>query len=50
MAVITKEAEELMSEIRKDDKAFQKLKNKAQWEHMTHFAILREWGDPRKWK
>ena len=49
MSKITKEDKKLMEEIKKDKKAFQRLKNKAVWENMTTFAVLKEWGDPRKW-
>ena len=49
MSKITKEDKKLMEEIKKDKKAFQRLKNKAVWENMTVFAVLKEWGDPRGW-
>ena len=49
MGKITKEDEKLMEEIKKDKKAYQRLKNKAVWENMTVFAVLKEWGDPRGW-
>lgn len=50
MAVVTQETLDLLAEIRKDEKAWQRLRDKAQWERMSLTAILREWGDPRKWK
>lgn len=48
--LITEEEKKLMEEIRKDPKALQRLKDKARWEAMSLFAVLKEWGDPRKWK
>ncbi len=48
-SIITKEDKLLMEEIRKDPKAYQKLKDKAKWEHMTLYGVLKEWGDPREW-
>ena len=49
MSKITKDDEKLMEEIKKDKKAYQRLKNKAVWENTTVFAVLKEWGDPRGW-
>ena len=49
-SVITEEDKLLMEEIRKDPKANQRLKDKAKWEHMTLYGVLKEWGDPRKWR
>jgi hypothetical protein len=48
-SVITEEDKLLMEEIRKNPKAYQKLKDKAKWEHMTTYGVLKEWGDPREW-
>ena len=32
-----------------DTVAYKRIRDKAKWEHMTPFAILEQWGDPRKW-
>jgi hypothetical protein len=48
--IISKEMDDLMREVRKDKRAFKKLQAKAQWEHISLFAVLKSWGDPRKWK
>ena len=47
--MITKEDKELMTEIVADPIALQLLKEKCVWEAMTRYAVLSEWGDPRKW-
>ena len=46
---ITEAEKKLYAEVQADPVAYQRLRDKARWEHMTLFAILREWGDPRKW-
>ena len=48
-SVITEEDINLMNEIKQDPKAYQRLKDKAKWEHMTLYGVLKEWGDPREW-
>lgn len=48
-SVITQEEIDLMNEIKKDSNAYQRLKDKAKWEHMTLYGVLKEWGDPREW-
>ena len=47
---ITEVERRLYAEVQADPVAYQRLQEKARWEHMTPFAILREWGDPRKWE
>ena len=49
MAKVTTEQVRLMREVRNDPEAYALLKEKARWEHMTLFATLAEWGDPREW-
>ena len=49
MSAITDEDKELMDEIKNDPKAYQRLKDKANWEAMSLYGVLKEWGDPRKW-
>ena len=48
-SVITEEDINLMNEIKQDPKAYQRLKDKAKWEHITLYGVLKEWGDPREW-
>ena len=48
-SIITQEDKDLMNEIKQDPEAYQRLKNKAKWEHMTLYGVLKEWGDPREW-
>ena len=48
--MITIEDKKLMAEIRANPKAYIKLIAKADWERMTLYAVLKEWGDPRKWR
>ena len=46
----TEEATEIIKEIKEtDQKAFEQLKAKCQWEQMTQLSVVKEWGDPRKW-
>ena len=40
----------LMEEIKQDPDAYEKLKAKARWEHITLFAVLKSYGDPRNWE
>ena len=47
--MISKEDRELMDEVTKDPIALELLKNKCRWEAMSRYAVLKEWGDPRKW-
>ena len=49
MDQVTDKEKQLFEEIKKDPKAYEKLKTKCRWEHMTIFAVLRDYGDPRKW-
>ena len=49
MAIITKEQDELRKEIYSDPIAKSLLLAKCEWEHMSPYAVLREWGDPRTW-
>jgi hypothetical protein len=49
MGSITDKEVALQKEIRADPIAYKLLQGKCQWEHMGQFAVLREWGDPRKW-
>lgn len=46
---ISKEDEKLLKEIQADEKAYQLLRDKCEWEQMSLYAVLREWGDPREW-
>ena len=48
--MITEEDRRLMEEVKKDLNAYQRLKDKANWEHMSLFAILKDYGDPRRWE
>lgn len=48
--IITEKDEKLLEEIKKDPKAFERLKAKARWEEMTLFAVLIDYGDPRNWE
>jgi hypothetical protein len=50
MTRINEKEEKLMVEIRKDPEALRRLKEKCQWESMGTYAVLREFGDPRKWR
>jgi hypothetical protein len=50
MAAITDEQIKLLDEIKKDPAAFQRLKEKANWEHESLMYVLRNWGDPRTWE
>ena len=47
--MISKEDHALMDEVMKDPIALELLKNKCRWETMGRYAVLKEWGDPRKW-
>ena len=47
--MITKKDKELMEKIRQNPDAYKKLKAKAQWERITIFAVLKDYGDPRNW-
>ncbi len=49
MAVVTDEIMKLLEEVKKDPAAYQRLKNKCQWERETQTYVLRNWGDPRTW-
>ena len=49
MSAITESEIALMKEIRADPIAKELLGAKCQWEHMSCYAVLREWGDPRMW-
>jgi hypothetical protein len=46
---IMDEQKKLLDEIRKDQIAFELLKDKAEWEGMPLLEVLYEWGDPREW-
>ena len=47
--MITPEDKKLMEELKKDRDAYNKLRAKAQWEQISLFAVLKDYGDPRKW-
>lgn len=49
MAIISEEDTKLMKEICADPVAKSLLQGKCKWEHMSMYAVLHEWGDPRKW-
>ena len=40
---------ELMREIMLNPRAYKLLRIKAKYEQMGLHAVLKEWGDPRKW-
>ncbi len=41
----------LQEELKKENGvAYQKLKDKCDWEKMSQLGVLMNWGDPRKWK
>ena len=43
--IVTKAKIALLKEIRETaPEAFKRLQEKAQWEHMSLYAVLREWG------
>lgn len=50
MFAVTKEEQELFAEVRADQAAYRLLKHKASWERMSLYAVLKCWGDPRKWR
>jgi hypothetical protein len=51
MSEIKPEDRKLMAEIREEDpEAYQRLRDKAQWEQMSLYAVLEGWGDPRGWE
>jgi len=45
----TIEERAILREVMVDPLARRLLKNKQRWEQMGALAVLREWGDPRKW-
>lgn len=45
--MVTKEDKKIMEEIKKDHKAYQWLKDKAVWERMSLYAVLKDYGNPR---
>ena len=47
--IVNVSTKSLFEEIKKDPDAFQKLRDKASWEHISLYAVLNEYGDPRKW-
>lgn len=47
--LITDKEKKLFEEISKDEKAFALLRDKAEWEGMSLYGVLYEWGDPREW-
>ena len=50
LKMTTQEATNIIKEIKEtDQKAFEQLKAKCQWEQMTQLSVVKEWGDPRKW-
>jgi hypothetical protein len=49
MSAITEKDIQLMAEIKEDPKAYDLLRAKCRWEHMTLYAVLKGWGDPREW-
>ena len=49
MSPVTEAAQQLFKEIKADPAAYARLQDKARWEGVSLFAVLRKWGDPRKW-
>lgn len=49
MSVITDKERALMREVSADPIAASLLTHKCRWEGMSRYAVLKEWGDPRKW-
>ncbi len=50
MAIVTDEIKALSQEIRKENgRREELLGHKCNWEHMTRWAVLREYGDPATW-
>ena len=47
--LITKEDRALMAQIKQDTNAYKRLQAKARWEHISLFAVLKDYGDPRRW-
>ena len=47
--MITMEEQKLFYEVRGDAAAYARLQAKARQEGMSLYAVLREWGDTRKW-
>lgn len=44
------EADRIFKEVRAENgDAWRKLRDKARWEGITLLAVIRQWGDPRKW-
>lgn len=39
----------LFAEVKQDPAACERLQDKCKWEHMTLLAVLKHWGDPRRW-
>ena len=46
---ITEKDKKLLEEIKTAPEAYEKLRAKARWEQMGLYAVLRDYGDPRKW-
>ena len=50
VAIITEEIKALSREIREENgRREELLGHKCNWEHMTRWAVLREYGDPARW-
>jgi hypothetical protein len=49
MAAVTEKEIALWKEIRSDPVVKELIGEKCRWEHLSCYAVLREWGDPRKW-
>lgn len=49
MTEITAELRALAQEVAKDPVAEAMLRAKCNWEFLGRYAVLVEWGDPRKW-
>ncbi len=48
--ITTTEALKISDEIGKiGGEPEQKLRDKCSWEHMSRTAVIKSWGDPRKW-
>lgn len=48
---VPKEILDILAAVKKENTiSWKRLKDKAQWEHMSLTAVIMNWGDPRNWK
>jgi len=44
------EARKILEEVKKESgEAWEDLKQKCRWEHISLLGVISQWGDPRKW-